>query len=176
MKIKTWPPLDPENFFHRWMPGLVPMGQVPGNVRIGEQGEVIYELWMLAACWRHWHRIPWKSVEAFRKRRANGAKWKKKGSPVDVFSGTEMQGSHRWFDSRQLLPRFSMGVICPTHHGSLLFAGSMEFARSTQARSAVLIGWLSGRPKRSGALSRDVRGLPHTSAAGFTTRLYYIYI
>lgn len=25
-------------------PGLVPMGQVPGNVRIGEQGEVIYEL------------------------------------------------------------------------------------------------------------------------------------
>ena len=101
---------------------------------------------------------------------------KKKGSPVDVFSGTEMQGSHRWFDSRQLLPRFSMGVICPTHHGSLLFAGSMEFARSTQARSAVLIGWLSGRPKRSGALSRDVRGLPHTSAAGFTTRLYYIYI
>jgi hypothetical protein len=98
------------------------------------------------------------------------------GSPVDVFSGTEIQASHRRLDSRQLLPRFSMGVICPTHHGSLLFAGSMEFARSTQARSAVLIGWLSGRPKRSGALSRDVRGLSHTSAAGFTTRLYIIYI
>lgn len=162
MKIKTWPPLDPENFFHRWMPGLVPMGQVPGNVRIGEQGEVIYELWMLAACWRHWHRIPWKSVEAFRKRRANGAKWKKKGISSWCFfrHGDAGKSSMIWLQAASTQVLYGCHLPHPSRVAS--FCGKYGI-RAVDAGSIRGINRLTVRaPKKIGCpVSRRERITPH---------------